>query len=161
MLKIGVFLVEKELKFKIYNKVLNKCFKVTRIDYMDEVIYYFDREKNDEDIVSFNDSVLLMPTGIYDCSGREIFEGDVITYQESSFTYKKTAEIIYENGCFITKQLFPKNLELKAQKENLIIDDFKDLLCVATSSISKPIKIIGNIFTYKLSKNNSKIKIEV
>ncbi|MBP3916137.1 YopX family protein [Clostridium sp.] len=153
--------MEKELKFKIYNKVLNKCFKVTRIDYMDEVIYYFDREKNDEDIVSFNDSVLLMPTGIYDCSGREIFEGDVITYQESSFTYKKTAEIIYENGCFMTKQLFPKNLELKAQKENLIIDDFKDLLCVATSSISKPIKIIGNIFTYKLSKNNSKIKIEV
>lgn len=161
MLKIGVFLVEKELKFKIYNKVLNKCFKVTRIDYMDEVIYYFDREKNDEDIVSFKDSVLLMPTGIYDCSGREIFEGDVISYQENSFTYKKTAEIIYENGCFITKQLFPKNLELKAQKENLIIDDFKDLLCVATSSISKPIKIIGNIFTYKLSKNNSKIKIEV
>ena len=153
--------MEKELKFKIYNKVLNKCFKVTRIDYMDEVIYYFDREKNDEDIVSFKDSVLLMPTGIYDCSGREIFEGDVITYQESSFTYKKTAEIIYENGCFMTKQLFPKNLELKAQKENLIIDDFKDLLCVATSSISKPIKIIGNIFTYKLSKNNSKIKIEV
>ena len=161
MLEIGVFLVEKELKFKIYNKLLNKCFKVTRIDYMDEVVYYFDREKNDEDIVSFKDSVLLMPTGIYDCSGREIFEGDVISYQENSFTYKKTAEIIYENGCFITKQLFPKNLELKAQKENLITDDFKDLLCVATSSISKPIKIIGNIFTYKLSKNNSKIKIEV
>ena len=153
--------MEKELKFKIYNKLLDKCFKVTRIDYMDEVVYYFDREKNDEDIVSFKDSVLLMPTGIYDCSGREIFEGDVISYQENSFTYKKTAEIIYENGCFITKQLFPKNLELKAQKENLIIDDFKDLLCVATSSISKPIKIIGNIFTYKLSKNNSKIKIEV
>ena len=153
--------MNKIFTFKIYNKVLNKCFKVTRIDYMDEVVYYFDREKNDEDIVSFKDSVLLMPTGIYDCSGREIFEGDVISYQENSFTYKKTAEIIYENGCFITKQLFPKNLELKAQKENLIIDDFKDLLCVATSSISKPIKIIGNIFTYKLSKNNSKIKIEV
>ena len=153
--------MEKELKFKIYNKVLNKCFKVTRIDYIDEVIYYFAKEKNDEDIVSFNDATLLMPTGIYDASGREIFEGDVITYQENSFTYKKTAEIIYEDGCFMTKQLFPKNLELKAQKENMIIDDFKDLLCVATSSISRPIKIIGNIFTYKLSKNNCKIKIEV
>lgn len=153
--------MEKNLKFKIYNKVLNKCFKVTRIDYMDEVVYYFDRDKNDEDIVSFDDSVLLMPTGICDSLGREIFEGDVISYQESSFTYKKTAEIIYEDGCFMTKQLFPKNLELKAQKENLIVDDFKDLLCVATSSICKPIKIIGNVFTYKLSKNNSKIKIEV
>ena len=103
MLKIGVFLVEKEFKFKIYNKILNKCFKVTRIDYMDKVVYYFDKSKNDEDIVSFDDSVLLMPTGIYDSSGREIFEGDVITYQESSFTYKKTAEVIYEDGCFMTK----------------------------------------------------------
>ena len=161
MLKIGVFLVEKEFKFKIYNKILNKCFKVTRIDYMDKDVYYFDKSKNDEDIVSFDHSVLLMPTGIYDSSGREIFEGDVITYQESSFTYKKTAEVIYEDGCFMTKQLFPKSLEIKAQKENLIIDDFKDLLCVATSSTCKPIKIIGNVFTYKLSKNNSKIKIEV
>ena len=88
---------------------------------MDEVVYYFDREKNDEDIVSFKDSVLLMPTGIYDCSGREIFEGDVISYQENSFTYKKTAEIIYENGCFITKQLFPKNLELKSFKKRILL----------------------------------------
>ena len=149
------------VRFKIYNKVLNKCFKVTRIDYMDEVVYYYDRDKNDEEIVSFEDSILLMPTGICDSSGREIFEGDVVTYQENSFTYKKTAEIIYEDGCFMTKQIFPKSLEVKAQKENLILNDFKDLLCVATSSKAKAIKIIGNIFTYKLSKNNSKIKIEV
>lgn len=153
--------MEKELRFKIYNKVLNKCFKVTRIDYMDEVVYYYDRDKNDEEIVSFEDSILLMPTGICDSSGREIFEGDVVTYQENSFTYKKTAEIIYEDGCFMTKQIFPKSLEVKAQKENLILNDFKDLLCVATSSKAKAIKIIGNIFTYKLSKYNSKIKIEV
>ena len=153
--------MEQELRFKIYNKVLNKCFKVTRIDYMDEVVYYYDRDKNDEEIVSFEDSILLMPTGICDSSGREIFEGDVVTYQENSFTYKKTAEIIYEDGCFMTKQIFPKSLEVKAQKENLILNDFKDLLCVATSSKAKAIKIIGNIFTYKLSKNNSKIKIEV
>ena len=128
---------------------------------MDEVVYYYDRDKNDEEIVSFEDSILLMPTGICDSSGREIFEGDVVTYQENSFTYKKTAEIIYEDGCFMTKQIFPKSLEVKAQKENLILNDFKDLLCVATSSKAKAIKIIGNIFTYKLSKNNSKIKIEV
>ena len=153
--------MEKELRFKIYNRVLNKCFKVTRIDYMDEVVYYYDRDKNDEEIVSFEDSILLMPTGICDSSGREIFEGDVVTYQENSFTYKKTAEIIYEDGCFMTKQIFPKSLEVKAQKENLILNEFKDLLCVATSSKAKAIKIIGNIFTYKISKNNSKIKIEV
>lgn len=153
--------MENEFKFKVYNKILNKSFKATRIDYIDKQIYYFDPTKEDEDIVSFNDCTLLMPTGIYDASGRQIFEGDVVTYQENSFTYKKTAEVIYQDGCFMTKQIFPKNLEVKAQKENMIMDDFKDLLCVATLSVCKPIRVVGNIFTYKLSKNNSRIKIEV
>ena len=153
--------MNKIFTFKIYNKVLNKCFKVTRIDYMEEAFYYFDKDKEEEDIISFNDARLLMPTGIYDSSGREIYEGDVITYQENSFTYKKTAEIIFEDGCFFTKQLFNKALEIRAQKDNMVNDDFKDLLCLSTSSTCKPIKIIGNIFTYKLSKNNCKIKIEV
>lgn len=153
--------MENKSKFKIYNKNLNKCFKVTRIDYIDNIIYYFDKDKEDEDIVSFSDSILLMPTGIYDSCGREIFEGDVISYQENSFTYKKTAEVIYQDGCFMTKQIFNKTLEMKAKSENMINDNFTDLLCLATLSVSKPIKIIGNIFNYKLSKNNSKIKIEV
>lgn len=153
--------MENRLKFKIYNKNSNKCFKVTRIDYIDDIIYYFDKDKNDEDIVSFDDSLLLMPTGIYDCCGREIFEGDVISYQENSFTYKKIAEVIYQDGCFMTKQIFNKTLEMKAKSENMINDNFTDLLCLATLSVSKPIKIIGTIFTYKLSKNSCKIKIEV
>lgn len=148
-------------KFKVFNKACNKTFKVTRIDFLDEQIYYLNKELNDEDIISFEDSILLMPTGIYDCTGREIFQGDVITYQENSFTYKKTAEVLYENGCFITKQIFNKNAEIQAQNENIDTDAFKDLLCVATLSVTKPIRVIGNIFTYKLSKNNSKIKLGV
>lgn len=153
--------MENKLKFKVYNKNLNKCFKVTRLDYMDDTIYYFDKDKNDEDIVSFNDSILLMPTGIYDSCNREIFEGDVISYQENSFTYKKISEVIYQDGCFMTKQIFNKPLEIKAKSENMINDNFTDLLCLATLSVSKPLRIIGNIFTYKLSKNSCKIKIEV
>ena len=87
-----------KINFKIYNKILNKCFSVTRIDYIDKQIYYLNKDKNEEAIVSFDDSILLLPTGIHDASGREIFQGDVISYQENSFTYKKTAEVIYENG---------------------------------------------------------------
>ena len=33
-----------ELKFKIYNKLSKKCFKVTRIDYIDKQVYYYDKE---------------------------------------------------------------------------------------------------------------------
>ena len=63
-----------------------KCFKVTRIDYIEKQVYYYD--KDEEETISFNDCQLLMPTGIYDSSNREIYEGDVIIYQENSFTYK-------------------------------------------------------------------------
>ena len=147
-----------KINFKIYNKILNKCFSVTRIDYIDKQIYYLNKDKNEEAIVSFDDSILLLPTGIHDASGREIFQGDVISYQENSFTYKKTAEVIYENGCFFTKQILPKNIALTAQKENLDLDNFKDLLYLSTLSTTKPVKIIGNIFSYKPSKNSGKIK---
>ena len=150
-----------ELKFRIYNKLLKKCFKVTRIDYIEKCVYYINKDTEDEDIVSFEDCILLMPTGIYDSNRHEIFEGDIISYQENSFTYKKLAEIIYENGCFVARQILPKNVEIKAEKENLYLDDFKDLLCMATLSINKPIRIVGNKFTYKPSRNSSKIKITI
>ena len=150
-----------KINFKVYNKILNKCFNVTRIDYMDREIYYFNKDKNEEEIISFTDSILLLPTGLYDSSGREIYQGDVVSYQENSFTYKKTAEVIYENGCFFTKQILSKNLSLAAQRENLAFDNFKDILYLSTLSTTKPIKIIGNIFSYKPSKNSGKIKITV
>ena len=72
-----------ELKFKIYNKISKKCFKVTRIDYIEKQVYY--QDKDEEETISFNDFQLLMPTGIYDSSNREIYEGDVIIYQETSY----------------------------------------------------------------------------
>lgn len=148
-----------KLKFKIYNKILKKCFKVTRIDYIDKQVYYYD--KDEEEIIALDDCILLMPTGIYDSLGREIFEGDVIIYQENSFTYKKTAEVAYENGCFVAKQLLSGNTEQTALDEGMYLNQFKDLLFSATFSTYKPVKVIGNIFTYKLSKNNSKIKIPI
>lgn len=146
-----------ELKFKIYNKLSKKCFKVTRIDYIDQQVYYYD--KDEEEIIALDDCILLMPTGIYDSLGREIFEGDVIIYQESSFTYKKTAEVVFENGCFLAKQLLSSNTEQIALDEGIYLDQFTELLFSTTFSTFKPVKVIGNIFTYKLSKNNSKIKI--
>ena len=34
-----------ELKFKIYNKISKKCFKVTRIDYIEKQVYYYDKDE--------------------------------------------------------------------------------------------------------------------
>ena len=145
-----------ELKFKIYNKISKKCFKVTRIDYIEKQVYYYD--KDEEETISFNDCQLLMPTGIYDSSNREIYEGDVITYQSNSLSPKKVSTVIYENGCFMTKLLLSKQLEARAKKDNIDNDIFTDLLFLATTANYKPIKIIGNIFTYNYDKNSKKAK---
>ena len=145
-----------ELKFKIYNKISKKCFKVTRIDYIEKQVYYYD--KDEEETISFNDCQLLMPTGIYDSSNREIYEGDVITYQSNSLSPKKVSTVIYENGCFMTKLLLSKQLEARAKKDNIDDDIFTDLLFLATTANYKPIKIIGNIFTYNYDKNSKKAK---
>ena len=144
-------------KFKIYHKSLKKSFFVTSIDYKNNIVCYENGDKTLE--VSFGNIIMLMPTGIYDSKNNEIYEGDVIIYQENSFTYKKTSQVIYENGCFIAKQILSGNIEQIAFDENMYIDKFKDLLYLTTFANYKPVKIIGNIFTYKLSKNNSKIKI--
>lgn len=65
-----------ELKFKIYNKLSKKCFKVTRIDYIDKQVYYYD--KDEEEIIALDDCILLMPTGICDSLGREILKGTLL-----------------------------------------------------------------------------------
>lgn len=93
-----------ELKFKIYNKISKKCFKVTRIDYIEKQVYYYD--KDEEETISFNDCQLLMPTGIYDSSNREIYEGDVIIYQENSFTYKKLHKLFMKMDVLLQNKFY-------------------------------------------------------
>ena len=45
-----------ELKFKIYNKISKKCFKVTRIDYIEKQVYYYDKDEalvdEDEEVIT-------------------------------------------------------------------------------------------------------------
>ena len=91
-------------------------------------------------------------------ANNEIYEGDVITYQSNSLSPKKVSTVIYENGCFMTKLLLSKQLEARAKKDNIDDDIFTDLLFLATTANYKPIKIIGNIFTYNYDKNSKKAK---
>lgn len=143
-------------KFKIYHKSLKKSFFVTSIDYKNNIVCYENGDKTLE--VSFENIIMLMPTGIYDSKNNEIYEGDVITYQSNSLSPKKVSTVIYENGCFMTKLLLSKQLETRAKKDNIDNDIFTDLLFLATTANYKPIKIIGNIFTYNYDKNSKKAK---
>ena len=75
----------------------------------------------------------------------------------TSIDYKNNI-VCYENGCFMTKLLLSKQLEARAKKDNIDNDIFTDLLFLATTANYKPIKIIGNIFTYNYDKNSKKAK---
>ena len=59
-------------KFKIYHKSLKKSFFVTSIDYKNNIVCYENGDKTLE--VSFENIIMLMPTGIYDSKNNEIYE---------------------------------------------------------------------------------------
>lgn len=143
-------------KFKIFNKSLKKSFFVTSIDYQNNIVSYENEGKYAT--TTFENIIMLMPTGIFDSKNNEIYEGDIITYQRNSLSPKKVSSVIYENGCFMTKLLLSKQLESKVKKDNIDDDIFTDLLFLATTANYKPIKIIGNVFTYNDDKSTKKMR---
>lgn len=143
-------------KFKIFHKTLKKSFFVTSIDYKNNIVEYENEGRSLE--TTFDNIIMLMPTGVYDSKNNEIYEGDIVTYQSNSLSPKKVSEVIFQNGCFMTKLLLSKQLEAKMKKDNVDEDIFTDLLFLATTANYKPIKIIGNVFTYNSDKSSKKIK---
>lgn len=136
-----------DFKFKIFDMYLKKSFFVSKIDFLNNEVYYITDEKMLK--TNFDDAIILFPTGISDCHNRPIYEGDIITYQLTSFSPKTTSQVTYENGCFLCKQLLSQEKEARVKKESINPNSLADLLCLAQTAAFKPLKIIGNIFTYK------------
>ena len=98
--------MDNDFRLKIFDEAVRKSFYLSKIDYLSNEVHY----ENDghEVIVSLNDAVILLPTGINDSNNRQIYEGDIITYQLTSFTPRVTAYVTYENGCFLCRQILSK-----------------------------------------------------
>lgn len=98
----------RELKFRIWDKQ-NKIFIYERdashkrlAISLVGLVYH----GGYDDVLTENDYVVQQYTGLKDCSGKDIYEGDIVSYEagepnrnDGSF-YKSISEVKFENGAF-------------------------------------------------------------
>ena len=115
--------MNRTVKFRVWNK--EKAFMHTCDGYYYEH-YYYDEDKG---ICYYHESYeddtyeLMEYTGLKDCKGRDIYEGDIIRDDNS---YRK-GKVIFENGAFV-------------------IDYGKHIDKTLLRDCNSEVKVIGNIY---------------
>lgn len=140
------------LRFRAWDKTENKMWNVETIYIEDEWV-----KVNDGSIYGITkdlvrDYVLMQSTGLKDKNGVEIYEGDIIEFEDESFYYpfddEAIVEIINRAQVIIdkVKGIFLENFMVK---DSTIAKEYKYYYDLPTSEktiLFKECSVVGNVF---------------
>lgn len=119
-------------KFRAWDKETKTMLDVSLIDFKKSVLVGEHWEFGETNFINFDDVNLMQSTGLYDKNGKEIFEGDIVQFEdyyiESDLPYINMGIVEWSQGQFtITNRA-------SVEMEDLLDGEFLDLT------------IIGNIY---------------
>lgn len=135
----------KDIKFRAFHKPTSKkMFDVVQIDFTNKIVFSYERIHNTSkysyfDTVSYNfsDCELMQYTGLTDCEGKEIFEGDIVEVEFDDY-YSNDFFTIDEGSIFIGKIIFESfGYYIEFDDTYMSINDI--------NTFNIKIKILGNI----------------
>lgn len=90
------------IKFKVFDKIRNKmCEKCYCIDFFRQEVHV-ELEHGEFEILDFEDAIILRFTGLIDKNGVEIYQGDVVRWDDNSNgRYWRICEVMWEKSKFI------------------------------------------------------------
>lgn len=118
-------------KYRMWNEIISRLYSVDGLYFDREVAQYKD-EVGVSRFIKFKNTILMQSTGLYDENGKEIFEGDIVQFEdyyiESDLPYINRGIVEWSQGQFtITNRA-------SVEMEDLLDGEFLDLT------------IIGNIY---------------
>ena len=139
-------------RFRAWDKTENKMWNVETIYIEDEWV-----KVNDGSIYGITkdlvrDYVLMQSTGLKDKNGVEIYEGDIIEFEDESFCYpfddEAIVEIINRAQVIIdkVKGIFLENFMVKASTIAKEYKYYYDLPTSEKTILFKECSVVGNVF---------------